>query len=146
MRPYTDAVVAKSARVLAFCLATLLLPTPARTEHEVFYRYVALGYVKDASGAALAGVGVELIRDRTGFSYLAETDAHGFYVIVARLGDESAGERLTVKAGFVAAAITARFDPGNHTDHRGTRLDFVGSRAEERSSWFAATLQHFLAE
>ena len=136
----------KWARVLAVCVAGLALPFSAAAEHEVFYRYVVLGYVKDVKGVPLPGISVELTREKTGFSYLAETDAQGFYIIVSRLGDESVGERLTVKAGPLSTAIIARFDPKNHTDHRGTRLDFLGPKPVERASWFAGTLKRFLAQ
>ncbi|MBI4590821.1 MAG: carboxypeptidase regulatory-like domain-containing protein [Candidatus Rokubacteria bacterium] len=123
-----------------------LLPAPASAEHEVFYRYVVLGYVKDARGAPLRGVSIKVIREKTGFSYLAETDAQGFYMIVARLGDESLGERLLVKAGSLTATVIARFDRANHTDERGTRLDFLGKKPLERPTWFASTLKRFLAQ
>ncbi len=133
------------ARVLALSVAASALASTAMAEHEIFYRYVVLGYMKDARGAALRGITVEAIREKTGFSYLAETDAEGFYVIIARLGDESVGERLRVKAGSLTTTIVARFDPANHTTHRGTRLDFLGKNAVERPTWFASTLKRFLA-
>lgn len=136
----------KWARALAFCAVSLALSLNAAAEHEVFYRYVVLGYVKDVKGSPRPGVKVEVIRERTGFSYLGETDVQGFYIIVARLGDESAGESLTVKAGRLTATITARFDPKNHTEHRGTRLDFVGAKPVERPAWFASTLKRFLTQ
>ena len=113
---YTDAVAGKWARVLAFCLVGLVLASSATAEHEVFYRYVVLGYVKDVKGVPLRGVAVKLIREKTGFSYPAETDAQGFYVMVARLGDESAGERLRVMAGSLTATLVAR-------DRKSTRLN-----------------------
>ncbi len=136
----------KWARALAFCLVGLALPFGATAEHEVFYRYVVLGYVKDVKGVPLRGVSVKLIRGKTGFSYLAETDARGFYAIVARLGDESVGERLLVRAGSLTATVVARFDPKNHTTERGTRLDFLGKKAVEHPSAFAYTLKRFLAQ
>jgi len=132
--------------MLVFCFIGLLLSRPASAEHEVFYRYVVLGYVKDAKGAPLQGVSVELTREKTGFSYLAETDSQGFYIIVARLGDESVGERLTVKAGSLTETIIARFDPQNHSDERGTRVDLEGTRWIERAAWFRSTLANFMAE
>ncbi len=132
-------------RALAFCVAGLALAAPATAEHEVFYRYVVLGYVKDVKGAPLRGITVELIRQKTGFSYVAETDAEGFYVIISRLGDDSVGERLRVKAGSLATIITANFDPRNHTAHRGTRLDFLGKKAVERPTWFASSLKRLMA-
>ena len=136
----------KWARALAFCAAALALAAPVAAEHEVYYRYVVLGYVKDVKGAPLRGVTVELVREKTGFSYPAETDAQGFYVIVSRLGDESVGERLRLRAGPVATTVVARFDPQNHSADRGTRLDFVGRKAVERPTWFASTLKRFLAQ
>lgn len=136
----------KLARTLAFCFLALLLTRSAGAEHEVYFRYVVLGYVKDARQAPLHGVAVTLIRDKTGFSYLGETDNKGFYIIVARLGDESVGERLTVNAGGLTAALIARFDPKNHTADRGTRVDFIGTKLVERPTWFASTLKRFLAQ
>lgn len=136
----------KWARVLAFCLLGLALASGAGAEHEVFYRYVVLGYVKDVKGVPLRGVSVKLIRQKTGFSYLADTDTRGFYVIVARLGDESVGENLQVKAGSLSTTLVARFDPRNHTADRGTRLDFLGKKAVEQPTLFASTLKRFLGQ
>jgi hypothetical protein len=134
------------ARALAvvLALAWLLAAAPAGAEHEVYYRYVVLGYVKDARGKPLAGRQLELVRDKTGFSYLAETDAKGFYVLVARLGDESAGERLTLRVARASRTLTARFDPANHTDDRGTRVDLEGTKFVERAAWFRSTLAQAL--
>ncbi len=128
------------ALALVLGLAWLLGAAPAGAEHEVYYRYLVLGFVKDARGRPVAGRQVELVRDKTGFSYLAETDAKGFYLIVARLGDESAGEGLTLTLGGTPWRLTARFDPTNHTDDRGTRVDLEGARLVERPSWFRSTL------
>lgn len=136
----------KWARVLAFCLLVLALASGAGAEHEVFYRYLVLGYVKDVKGVPLRGVSVKLIRQKTGFSYLADTDTRGFYVIVARLGDESVGENLQVKAGSLSTTLVARFDPRNHTADRGTRLDFLGKKAVEQPTLFASTLKRFLGQ
>lgn len=116
----------------------------AGAEHEVFYRYVVLGYVRDAGGAPVRGVQLELVRDKTGFSYLGQTGPDGFFLIVARLGDESVGERLTLRTEQVTTVITARFDPTNHADHRGTRVDFQGGTVQERAASFKTTLAHFL--
>jgi hypothetical protein len=128
-------------------LAVLLAAAgPAAAEHEVYYRYTVLGYVKDARGQPRPGQTVEVVRDKTGFSYLGETDASGLFVVVTRLGDESAGERLTVKIGDRRLAVITRFDATNHTDERGTRVDAEGSRLRERQAWFRSTLRRLLAE
>jgi hypothetical protein len=124
--------------------AVLLGAGPASAEHEVFYRYLVLGYVTDGRGAARPAQTVELVRDRTGFAYRAETDEQGFFVLVARLGDESAGELLTLQVGDRRARITARFDPANHVDERGTRVDLVDGTFVERPAWFRSTLARFL--
>jgi hypothetical protein len=116
----------------------------AGAEHEVFYRYVVLGYVKDAGGTPVRGAQLELVRDKTGFSYLGQTGPDGFFLIVARLGDESVGERLTLRTEQATTVITARFDPTNHADHRGTRVDFQGGSVQERAASFRTTLAHFL--
>ena len=121
-----------------------LLVSVAAAEHEVYYRYVVLGYVNDERGRPLVGRRVELVRDKTGLAYLAETDDQGLYVITARLGDESAGESLTLGVGQVSTRLSARFDPANHVDERGTRVDLEGDRFVERASAFRATLARFL--
>ena len=135
------------ARVVTpLVLALLLLAaTPAAAEHEVFYRYTVLGYVKDAAGQPRAGATVELVRDKTGFSYRADSDSAGLFVIVVRLGDESAGERLTLRHEAVQTRLTARFDPANHTDERGTRVDIQGPRVVEQPASFRSTLATLLA-
>jgi hypothetical protein len=127
------------ALALAFLLAR-----PAIAEHEVYYRYVVLGYVNDATGRPAGHRPVELVRDKTGFSYLGDTDTRGFFVLVARLGDESAGEALTLRVGGATTRITARFDPTDHEHPRGTRVDVEGTRFVERASSFASTLERFL--
>jgi len=130
---------------IAWLLALLVATAaPAAAEHQVYYRYVVLGYVKDAAGKPRVGQTVELIRDKTGFSYLGDTDPSGLYVIVARLGDESAGESLTLRQGAVRTRVTVRFDAANHTDERGTRVDLEGARAIERPTWFRSTLARYL--
>lgn len=124
--------------------ALLLLASGALAEHEVYYRYVVLGYVKDARGKPVPGASVQLVRDKTSLSYAAESDGDGFFLLIARLGDESAGESLTLRAGAITARIVARFDPANHTDPRGTRVDLEGKRFVERSTLFRPTLARIL--
>jgi hypothetical protein len=136
-------VTARGAVLLAFLLT---FTGPATAEHEVYYRYTVLGYVSGAGGVRQPGVQVELVREKTGFSYLAETDQTGLYVIVARLGDESAGEKLRLRAAGRAMTIVARFDPGNHIRERGTRVDFGAGLPVETPTMFAATLKRFLSQ
>jgi hypothetical protein len=126
-------------------LLAAVAATVAMAEHEVFYRYTVLGYVKDAAGKPHARQPVELIRDKTGFSYLGDTDASGLFVIVARLGDESVGESLTLRLGPTQLRLVARFDPANHTEERGTRVDLDGTQVLERPAWFRSTLTRLLA-
>ena len=132
--------------VLLFIAASLSHPTLALAEHEVFYRYVVLGYVKDARGAAQSGKEVKAVREKTGLAYYAETDAQGFYRVVVRLEDKDLGNRLRVTVDGVTSTIRASFDPKNRKDERGTRLDFLGKKAVERPTWFAPTLKRFLAQ
>ena len=138
-------MLGKSAGILAFLLA-LTAAENSLAEHEVYYRYTVLGYVQDGKGRPNPGVSVELMREKTGFSYLAESDTSGLYVVVARLGDESVGEKLRLRAGTHSVEITARFDPTDHTRERGTRVDWVGGKPLERQAAFTATLQRFLAD
>jgi len=121
-----------------------LVAGAAGAEHEVYYRYTVLGYVKDARGRPLAKREITIVRDKTGFIYLGETDAKGFYVVVLRLGDESAGERLTLQAGAATTRLTVRLDAANRTEERGTRLDIDGTRFVERAAWFPSTLALYL--
>ena len=134
------------AVALSLAVALALAAGPAAAEHEVFYRFTVLGFVKDARGQPLRGRTVELVRDKTGFSYLGETDAQGFYLVIARLGDESVGERLTLRVARASTKLTARFDPANHADERGTRVDVEGAKLVERSAWFRSTLAKALGD
>jgi len=127
-------------------MIVLLASSQAGAEHEVYYRYVVLGFVKDAAGKPVARSAIEVVRDKTGFSYLAETDDRGLYVAVTRLGDESAGETLTVKVGTLVRKVTATFDAANHVDERGTRLDLDGSTFVERPASFRSTFTRFRGE
>jgi hypothetical protein len=129
---------------VAAVLALAVAASPVAAEHTVYFRYVVLGFVKDAGGKLMRGHRVDVVRDKTGLVYHGETDEHGFFVVVVRLGDESAGETLTVRIGTVTTKIAARFDPANHTDHRGTRIDLEGPKFVERTSAFRPTLVRFL--
>ncbi len=130
----------------AILLLLILLATPAAAEHTVYYRYVVLGFVKDAKGAPLSGRDVDVVRTKTGLTYPARTDEQGLFVIVVRLGDESAGETLTVRVGQAQTTVIARFDPADHTHDRGTRVDLDGARFVERTSAFEPTLARFVGD
>ena len=132
------------AVALAAFLSVVAIAEAAWAEHEVYYRYTVLGYVKDARGRPVRGREVKVVRDKTGFSYLGETDATGLYVIVVRLGDESLGERLTLRAGASTTQVTIQFEVDNRSDERGTRVDVGGGRFVERTAWFPSTLTLFL--
>ena len=128
-------------RLLTVVLVAIALPiVDAAAEHEVYYRFTVLGYVKDAHGQPIADATIEVTRDKTGFSYLGETDADGFYFVRARLGDESRGEVLTVRQGAHVRRVLVIFDPANQTDERGTRVDFEGALSIERAARFRSTL------
>ncbi len=118
----------------------VLAPPVATAEHDVAYRYTVLGYVTDGESRARPGVRVELVRDKTGFSYLGETDT------VARLGDESVGESFSLRADSLVLSVRAHFDPTDHATERGTRVDFTGLRALQNSTAFAPTLKRFLSQ
>src|SRR5437899_2659866 len=126
--------------VAGVSLAWIAIGARVDAEHEVYYRYTVLGFVKDAHGRPLAGTQLELVREKTGFSYVGETDAEGFYLIIARLGDESVGEPLSLRIERASAPLIARFDPSNHADERGTRVDVERARFVERRASFASTL------
>jgi hypothetical protein len=136
--------VRRIAVAVAIVLGALLVTGASEAEHEIYYRYTVLGYVKDARGRPLPGREIKIVRDKTGFSYLGETDARGLYVVVLRLGDESLRERLTVRTGALTTRIDVRFDVDNRTDERGTRLDIDAGRFVERPAWFPSTLALYL--
>ena len=131
----------RARALLAALAATVLSVTPVAAEHEIFYRFTVLGYVKDAHGKPVADAKIEVIRDKTGFTYLGETDETGFYAVRVRLGDESRGEALSVRQGTHVRRVIAAFDPSNQTDERGTRVDFEGAHSVERAATFQSTLQ-----
>lgn len=135
----------RAALALAVLAAALLAPARASAEHEVHFRYTVIGFVKDAGGQPRGGAPVELVRDKTGLSYRAETDEHGLYVVVARLGDETLGEHLTLRVGEARTRLTVEFEVDNHRDERGTRVDLEGARWRERPAWFRSTLARILA-
>ncbi len=137
-------MTARRAALAALLLAATL--TTAAAEHAVAYRYTVLGYLTDADGRPRPGVRVELSREKTGLSYTGESGADGFYVIVVRLGDESAGETLSLRTGSQALVLTARFDPADHATERGTRVDFTARWPLESPTLFAGTLKRFLAQ
>ena len=134
--------------MLRIVVAVLIVLAAARVsaEHTVYYRYVVLGFVKDAQGKFLPGREVEVVRNKTGLVYSARTDDQGLFVIVVRLGDESAGETLTVRVGPATTTLTARFDPANHVSDRGTRVDLDGPRFVERTAAFQPTLARFVRD
>ena len=127
-------------RALLVLAVLASMAAPVQAEHEVYYRYTVIGYVKDAAGAPLRDQPLEIIRDKTGFSYLGRTDDAGFFLIVARLGDDGVGESLTLRTGATVTRLVAVFDPANHTEHRGARVDLEGTRFVERRAGFQATL------
>ena len=131
---------------ISVALGAGILAAPARAEHEPQFRYTVVGYVKDAAGKPRKGVGLEVIRQKTGFAYVGETDASGLYVIVTRLADDSQSERLLVRAGPASLMIAARFDAADHASERGTQVDFTGSRVAEHADLFPATLKRFLGK
>jgi hypothetical protein len=128
-------------RLTAALLAVAVVAKSVAAEHEIYYRFTVLGYVKDAHGKPVVDAKVEVIRDKTGFKYLGETDGDGFYVVRVRLGDESRGEALSVRQGTHVRRVIAVFDPANETDERGTRVDFEGAQSVERAARFQSTLQ-----
>jgi hypothetical protein len=130
---------------LPLALLLILMVAGAGAEHAPEFRYVVLGYVTDSAGKPVAGAPVQVVRDKTELGYAGTTDATGLYVVVVRLADESVGESLTVRLGERSTRVTVRFDPANHHDERGTRVDVNGARFVETPGTFKATLNRFLA-
>ena len=131
-------------RAVVVLIVLALTAAPVAAEHTVDTRYVVLGFVKDTKGRLRSGQDVDVVRNKTGFAYSGRTDEQGFFVVVVRLGDESAGETLTLRIGQATTSITARFDPTNHTDDRGTRVDLDDAKFVERTAAFRPTLARFV--
>ena len=130
---------------LTVALTTLLsVGAPAEAAHEVTHRYVVLGDVRDAAHRPIAGGTVEVVREKTEFRYLAQTDTEGFYAVVVHLHDEDLLDVLRVTAGRVTIRIQARFNPLNARSPRGTRVDFTGGSVVERQEIFAETVNDYL--
>lgn len=130
---------------LSVALATLFsFAAPVEATHDVTHRYVVLGYVRDSARRPISGNAVEVVREKTGLSYLADTDADGFYVVVVHLHDKDRLDVLRVTAGRVTIRIKARFNPLDARSPRGTRVDFTGPSAMERQEMFAETVSGYL--
>lgn len=121
-------------------LTTLLLATPADSTHEIDHRYLVVGYVREGNGQAIPRTRVRLVREKTGLSHETMTGRDGFYLLIVHLHDDDAGDALQIAAGRAQARIRAWFRPGDAARHRGTRLDFLGVQAHERSDLFDGTL------
>lgn len=142
-RPFATCVVAV---VTAATLALVLAPT-AQAIHQVDHRYVVLGYVRDATGRPVAGRVVRVVRQKTGLALEAETDADGFYVVIAHLHDEDLLDRLWVAVGpRVALWLEARFNPFDSRTPRGTRVDFTDGVPREQPDQFAAALERYVSK
>ena len=126
-------------------LLVVLIAWEARAEHEANHRYVILGYIKDAEGHPLHGVVVRVTRVKTGLNYEETSDQSGFYAIIVHLHDEDLGDQLQVAAQTVSLIHAAQFNAQDARTERGTRLDVVGTRIEERRSWFLGTLAQYLS-
>jgi len=147
-------VVAKSPQVAGNRIAwsllggvlvtALLVARPADSTHGMDHRYVVLGYVRDEDGRSLPHRPVQLVREKTGLAYRAETSAEGFYALIVHLHDEDVLDPLQLSASEVQIRIEARFNPLNPQRPRGTRVDFAGGQARERPEMFAPTLEEYL--
>src|SRR5204862_2115279 len=94
------------ASALVLILAGLLGATPAGAEHEVYYRYVVLGFMTDARGRPLAGRPVELVPRQDGVLVSRRDGRDGL------LPDRLAPRRR--KRGRAAHAHGRRDDPRAH--------------------------------
>lgn len=126
--------------------AAWVIAASSEATHEVYYRYLVLGYVRDSAGRPIPGSNVRVVREKTGLRYETKTEGDGFYLLIINLHDEDLGDALQVTAGPATIRIQARFDPRDAQNHRGTRVDFRGGQAEERQEMFAETLRDYLRQ
>jgi hypothetical protein len=132
------------ARLGFVAVALVALAGSAGATHAVDHRYVVLGYVRDAMGRPVPRAAVDVVREKTGLAFEADTDAQGFYLVIVHLHDEDLLDGLAVTAGPATVRVEARFNPLNTRSHRGTRVDFMGDAGHERQEDFARTLDGYL--
>lgn len=59
----------------------LLVAYPVHATHGVDHRYVVLGYFRNGDGRPILRRPVQLIREKTGLAYRAETHADGYSLL-----------------------------------------------------------------
>ena len=127
--------------MLRIVVTVLLVLAAARVsaEHTVYYRYVVLGFVKDAQGKFLPGREVEVVRNKTGLVYSASLfalktgtmvagwmlplvlDRFGFVPKVAQSESALLGILLAFSVG---PGIWSWSQPREYTNVRETEKDF----------------------
>lgn len=130
--------------------AVMLGPMSASTAdaiHAVDHRYVILGYIRDPAGHPVGGRAVRVVRQKTGLTLEAETDAAGFYLVIVHLHDEDLLDTLWVAVGPRAALrLKAQFNPFDSRTPRGTRVDFIDGVPRERPEEFATALARYVGK
>jgi hypothetical protein len=139
--------VSRAVAALIATAAALALAPAVEAIHEVDHRYVLLGYVRDATGGPMAGKVVRVVRQKTGLTLEAETDADGFYLVTVHLHDEDLLDTLWVAVGPRAALrLKAQFNPFDSRTPRGTRVDFIDGVPRERPEEFATALARYVGK
>ena len=135
------------AAVITVTTLGLVLAPAVEAIHQVDHRYVILGSVRDAAGRPMTGRFVRVVRQKTGLTLQAETDADGFYLVIVHLHDEDLLDTLWVAVGPRAALrLKAHFNPFDARKPRGTRVDFIDGVPRERPEEFASALARYVGQ
>lgn len=86
-----------------------------------------------------------LVRQKTGLTLEAETDADGFYLVIVHLHDGDLLDTLWVAVGPRATLrLKAQFNPFDSRTPRGTGVDFTDGVPRERPEEFATALERYV--
>jgi hypothetical protein len=117
----------------------------ALSSHDVYARYVVVGYVRDAEGKPAAGTRVHAVTEKGQLTYETETDASGLFVLVASIRKGS-GESLILSTDSLQTTLRPRLDAPAHQGPHGTRVDIDGDRFSERHALFEQTYEEVRAK
>jgi hypothetical protein len=130
------------------CLTVVLVLSAsafALSSHDVYARYIVVGYVRDAEGKPAARTRVHAVTEKGQLTYETETDASGLFMLVASIRKDS-GESLILSTGSLQTTIKPRLDARDDQGQHGTRVDIEADRFSERPALFRQTYEEARAK